>query len=65
MINTNVLAAASFMPGLQNAGTVSGTALINGTLDASPNFGIGITSNMTNANGIPIIITLQIETAIT
>lgn len=42
------LAAASFLPGLQNTGEVSGTANINGFLPASPAYP-GTTSNLTGS----------------
>lgn len=58
-INISKMAAASFMPGLQNAGQVSGQALISGSLDASPTYPI-TTSNMTGA----IIVTLPNPQAI-
>lgn len=45
MIDITKIAAASFMPGLQNQGQVTATALINGTLNPSGND--GTTSNMT------------------
>ena len=47
MIKFNTIAAASFWPGLQNVGTVSGTATITGTLKASPSGGDSNSSNMT------------------
>jgi hypothetical protein len=53
MINIQNLTAASFMPGLQNSGQISGQAIINGTLDASPNYNV-TTSNMTGTIFIPL-----------
>jgi hypothetical protein len=44
-IDLTKIAAASFMPGLQNSGQISGTASISGTLN--PSGTDGTTSNMT------------------
>lgn len=46
-VNLTNIAAASFTPGLQNNGVVSGTALINGTIPQSPSS--SITSNLTGS----------------
>lgn len=48
MPNPSQTAAASFWPGLQNVGQTSGTALISGTLNASPS---GISSTSSNMTG--------------
>lgn len=47
MVHFPDIAAASFWPGLQNVGTVSGTATITGTLKGSPSGGDSNSSNMT------------------
>lgn len=46
MVDISKIAAASFMPGLQNVGQLSGQALISGNLEASPGYNTN-TSNMT------------------
>lgn len=46
MVDITKIAAASFMPGLQNVGQLSGQAVISGALQASPVYNT-ITSNMT------------------
>lgn len=56
-IDISKLAAASFMPGLQNSGQVTGEAFITGTLDASPAYPSN-TSNLTNTANTPIVIEL-------
>lgn len=53
MVDITKIAAASFMPGLQNAGQFSGTAYISGVLDASPGYPTN-TSNMTGTIFIPL-----------
>lgn len=48
------IAAASFLPGLQNTGTISGTAYVTGFLPASPNYPT-TTSNLTGTFTVPLI----------
>ena len=52
-IDISKLAAASFMPGLQNSGQFSGQAVISGTLNATPTYPSN-TSNMTGTIYIPL-----------
>lgn len=50
MVDFTKIAAASFWPGLQNVGTISGTATITGTINASPDTSGGVAcSNMTGS----------------
>ena len=56
-IDISKLTAASFMPGLQNSGQVSGEAFITGPLGGSPGYPSS-TSNLTNTGSEPIIIQL-------
>lgn len=61
-INIGNLAAASFMPGLQNSGQVTTTAYISGSLNGSPSYPSN-TSNLVNpidANNNPIPIIVQL-----
>lgn len=54
-IDFSKIGAASFWPGLQNVGTISGTATITGTLNKSPDTTGGSScSNMTGAILVPL-----------
>lgn len=48
MPNPQTIAAASFWPGLQDVGTIDGTAYISGTLNQSPS---GLDANSSNMTG--------------
>lgn len=55
MVDFTKISAASFWPGLQNVGTISGTATITGTINVSPNTSGGsLSSNMTGAAQIQL-----------